>query len=184
MSNAPLTLPSWVDDFDDHVDTLWELLRGKPGLDRLFYSASTVGDFSAVWHAINLVRLMAAADGRTRFLRLASALAIESLLVNQAMKRVFHRERPEPPQDNGHHLRIPLTSSFPSGHASSAVMAARLLGQHSRLAPAYALIAGIVATSRLHVRIHHASDVVAGAAIGLGLATIFRSAWPFSPGVN
>ena len=180
MSSAPVTLSPWVDDFDDHVDTFWELLRGNPVLDRLFYSASTVGDFSAVWHAINLARLATAADGRTRFVRLATALAIESLLVNQVIKRAFRRERPEPPEDGDYHLRIPLTSSFPSGHASSAAMAARLLGQRSKLAPAYALIAGVVATSRLHVRIHHASDVIAGAAVGLSLASIYKRAWPLS----
>lgn len=177
MSEAQVTLPPWVDDFDDHVDTFWELLRGNPALDRLFYTASTVGDFSAIWHLINLVRLAAAADGRARFLRLASALAIESLLVNQVIKRAFRRERPEPPSDSGHHLRMPSTSSFPSGHASSAAMAATLLSQRSKLSPAYALIASVVATSRLHVRIHHASDVVAGALVGRSLASIYKRAW-------
>jgi undecaprenyl-diphosphatase len=33
-------------------------------------------------------------------------------------------------------------------------------------------LAGIVALSRPYVRIHHASDVVAGAALGLGLGRI------------
>jgi undecaprenyl-diphosphatase len=35
-----------------------------------------------------------------------------------------------------------------------------------------------VASSRAYVRIHHPSDVVAGAALGVGLGTIARHVWP------
>ena len=35
-----------------------------------------------------------------------------------------------------------------------------------------------VATSRAYVRIHHASDIVAGAAVGLALAAVARRLWP------
>ena len=61
---------------------------------------------------------------------------------------------------------MPLTSSFPSGHASAAFCAAGLLSEGSRLEPAYYALAAVVAASRVHVKIHHASDVVAGAAVG------------------
>ena len=39
-------------------------------------------------------------------------------------------------------------------------------------------LAGVVASSRVYVKIHHASDVVAGAAIGVGLAAVARRVWP------
>ena len=66
-----------------------------------------------------------------------------------------------------------MTSSFPSGHASSAMAAAHLLSKRSpRLRPAIYLLAGIVATSRVHVQVHHASDVIAGAAIGTAYARL------------
>jgi undecaprenyl-diphosphatase len=39
-------------------------------------------------------------------------------------------------------------------------------------------LGGLVAASRIHVRIHHASDVVGGLAVGLALGTVLRKAWP------
>jgi undecaprenyl-diphosphatase len=41
-----------------------------------------------------------------------------------------------------------------------------------RSAPVWFGLAGIVALSRPYVRIHHASDIVAGAALGLGLGRL------------
>jgi undecaprenyl-diphosphatase len=78
-------------------------------------------------------------------------------------------------QTHPHKFRRPQTSSFPSGHASSAVLAASVLSKGSRLAPAYKIIAALVATSRIHVRAHHASDVLAGAAVGLIFTKLIKS---------
>ncbi len=179
VSEPPaLRLPPIIDELDLRVDELWEMLRGNPLLDRIFYSASTAGDFSAIWHGYNVVRLIAAADGRSRFVRLAAALAFESVLVNQGIKRAFRRDRPDHDSKRPHHLRSPSTSSFPSGHASSAVMAVSLINQRSALPMLTRLVGTVVATSRIHVRIHHASDVVAGAGVGLVLAAAWKRAWP------
>ena len=71
-----------------------------------------------------------------------------------------------------------MTSSFPSGHASAAFTAAGVLSQGDPLWPLYYGVAVVVASSRVYVKIHHASDVVAGAAIGIGLAAIARRVWP------
>ena len=82
-----------------------------------------------------------------------------------------------------HHLRNlrkPKTSSFPSGHATSAFMAATLLGSGRRPATkaAWFGVATLVAASRVHVKIHHASDIVAGAAIGVGMGAAVKRIWP------
>ncbi|MFV1991245.1 MAG: phosphatase PAP2 family protein, partial [Acidimicrobiales bacterium] len=69
--------------------------------------------------------------------------------------------------------RTPLTSSFPSGHASAAMMAAAVLSyRRPVLTPLFYGIGGIVATSRAYVRIHHASDVVGGLVLGAVLGRI------------
>jgi membrane-associated phospholipid phosphatase len=47
-----------------------------------------------------------------------------------------------------------------------------------KLKPLYYVLAGVVATSRVHVQIHHASDVIAGAALGAVFARIALKAWP------
>ena len=77
-----------------------------------------------------------------------------------------------------HTLRQPLTSSFPSGHASAAFTAAALLSDGSGAKPLFYAVAGIVALSRVHVRIHHASDVVGGVAVGLVLGALAKDLWP------
>jgi len=45
-----------------------------------------------------------------------------------------------------------------------------------RWAPLWLTVAAIVGTSRAYVRIHHPSDVVGGAVIGLALASLLRRA--------
>jgi undecaprenyl-diphosphatase len=50
-----------------------------------------------------------------------------------------------------------------------------------KAAPLYYGLAAIVATSRVHVKVHHASDVVAGAVIGIAYAEVVRRLWPVPP---
>jgi undecaprenyl-diphosphatase len=173
-----LRLPAWVDRVDESVDRAWEPLRSDRTANAVFYAASAAGDFSVIWHGINLARVVAGTAERREAARLAVALGVESVLVNQGLKRLFERERPVATTQRPHHLRTPSTSSFPSGHASSGALAASLLAQGSRLAPVYATVAAVVATSRIHVRIHHASDIVAGAAVGLAMGAVVRRLAP------
>ena len=50
---------------DDAVDRLWEPLRGNPLADRIFYTASELGDFSLIWHIAGSARgLSLLAPGR------------------------------------------------------------------------------------------------------------------------
>jgi membrane-associated phospholipid phosphatase len=161
--------------FDEAADQAFERLRGHPFFDRLFTSASHVGDFSLIWQVINLaIGLKNRQPQRT--ITFAVLIGLESLVVNQGVKRLFRRTRPTTTGDDRLEVRRPSTSSFPSGHASSATFAAALLAPRTRQ-PFRALIylaAGIVATSRAYVRIHHASDVVAGVITGGVLVAITR----------
>ncbi len=165
-----------VDRFDTWVDEQLERLRGRPLPDLVFTSASHVGDFATVWHALGTVTHLAGRQGWRRSLALSSLLGLESLVVNQGVKRFFDRRRPTTTGDERFDIRTPSTTSFPSGHASSAFFAATVLttwgGRSS--APLWYGIAAVVATSRAYVRIHHASDVIAGAALGLGLGLAVR----------
>jgi undecaprenyl-diphosphatase len=142
--------------------------------DTVFTTASRLGEFSAVWHVTNVVRGVTGIGTPRQIPVFAALLGAESLVVNQGIKRLFGRTRPTESGDDRYHLRRPLTSSFPSGHASSAAFAATILSAWDgpRLAPLWWAMAGTVAVSRAYVRIHHASDVVAGLATGaaLGLA--------------
>ena len=44
-----------VQAFDTQVDRALEPWRDRPSVNRVFHVASTVGDFSLVWHVVNLV---------------------------------------------------------------------------------------------------------------------------------
>ncbi|MDZ7733061.1 MAG: phosphatase PAP2 family protein [Acidimicrobiia bacterium] len=167
--------------FDARVDRVLDRLRGNAASDRVFYAASQLGDFSLIWHVLGSARALRAADPLSDATRSATIIGAESLLVNQGVKRLFDRTRPVHDAPHPHRLRRPSTSSFPSGHASAAFVAAAILSEGSRAAPAYYALAAVVATSRTYVRVHHASDVVAGAVLGCVLGRIAVRVWPRTP---
>ena len=90
----------------------------------------------------------------------------------------MRRARPTGHHLRPHRLRRPRTSSFPSGHATSGFLAASLLAEDSATPLTWYALAGVVAASRVHVRIHHASDVVAGAVMGVAAGRLVRRRWP------
>ena len=156
-----------VDAFDRRIDELLEQLRGNPVADKLFTTASHVGEFSMIWHAISLGRGLA--KGRSdQVLLLAILIGAESLIVNQGVKRLFKRTRPTADGEDGLKVRRPTTSSFPSGHSSAAAFAAMMLASWDgkRLGSVWYTVASIVGVSRAYVRIHHGSDVVGGFVVG------------------
>ena len=92
-----------------------------------------------------------------------------TLAVVYTLKYTVDRQRP----DGGGH-------SFPSGHAASAFVGASFLQRRYGWrygAPAYAA-AGFVAWSRVHADRHHASDVIAGAALGTFANVLFTDRKP------
>jgi len=164
--------------FDAAVDGAFDRLRGNPVADRLFYAATELGDFGLIWVLLGAARgLQSDHDLRTAG-RLTATLAAESVLVNGVVKQFFKRERPVSQEPRPYKMRMPITTSFPSGHSSTAVVAATLLSAaRPRSAPVYWALAGVVATSRVYVKIHHASDVVGGVATGLVIGTAARAFW-------
>ena len=163
--------------FDRSVDQAFDHLRGHPVADRLFYAATELGDFGLIWMLIGTTRALGGDQHLARAGRLTATLAVESVVVNGMIKSLFRRERPVSQEPRPYKMRMPLTTSFPSGHSSTAVVAAILLSEGSDLWPLYWAVAGVVATSRIYVRIHHASDVVGGLATGLVIGTAARAAW-------
>jgi undecaprenyl-diphosphatase len=156
----------------------------NPGLDAIFYPLSSAADHSLLWLATAGVReaLGKARPGTT--LRLAAILGVESAVTNGALKSVFGRIRPalDPaltgPLPWG--LRRPVTSAFPSGHATAGFTTAVFLSRADPGPPWY-LIAGLVGFSRVYVRLHHTSDVLAGAALGLAFGYAARRFAPPEP---
>lgn len=121
--------------------------------------------------------------GRSRrgALRGAGSLAVTSLIVNAVVKPVIRRNRPD---IEGTPLvrrlsRPPRTTSFPSGHAASAAaFATGVFLEHRIAGLALAPLAATVGYSRVHVGVHHVSDVLAGAGLGVGVALAAQWWWP------
>lgn len=165
-----------VDVFDQKVDDLLEIVRSSKVAGRVFLAASRLGDFSVVWHLIAAARATTSRQRASQGFALAALLGAESLIVNQGVKRLFKRDRPTSSGDDRFEVRTPSTSSFPSGHASAATFAAVVLTtlDGKKSAPLWFGLAAVVGTSRAFVRIHHASDVIGGAFVGLVLGLAVR----------
>ena len=171
-----------VERFDEAVDGLFERLRGHRAVDRVLYGASALGEFGLLWVILAVLRGLRGEHHWRAAVRAGAAVGVESVVVNAGIKSLFRRRRPVADGPRPYPLRIPVTSSFPSGHATSAFCSATLLADGDpALAPLYYGAATVVALSRIHVRIHHASDVAGGIAIGLALGRLGRRLVPLEP---
>lgn len=157
--------------FDAAVDRAFDRVR-NPAVDGVTYRLSSAADHSLLWHLCGAATALARGGDVGFAARFAVAMGAESLLTNGAVKTLFGRIRPaEYHEIEFHHgLHRPVTSSFPSGHATAAFCAATLLGG----GPGWYALATTVAATRVYVRLHHASDVAAGAAFGVALGVAFR----------
>lgn len=180
-------LPSQIGEFDRVVDDWFEThLRGNRGVDLVLYGATALGDHGLIWMllAAAQARRRRAGDWQRPFLRAVVGLGLESALVNGPVKWLFRRTRPAHDAPRPLHLRQPRTSSFPSGHATAAFFGAALLRDYDPWWPLYYVVAVLVASSRVHVRIHHASDVVGGALLGVALGELARHLVPVGPAAS
>jgi undecaprenyl-diphosphatase len=105
-----------------------------------------------------------------QLLGLAALFALTtSHLAVQVLKRAV--ARPRPCDANGRFLALvdlPDPYSFPSGHAAAAsAVGGTIALAHPLLAPVLLPLAGLIAVSRVRLRVHHAGDVIAGMVLGL-----------------
>jgi undecaprenyl-diphosphatase len=170
---------SRVHAFDLRGDAFVERVR-SPKLDPVFYGLSSAADHGLLWLLVGSTRAAREGDPGVA-LRMGAALGVESMLTNGPIKTCFRRVRPaddhppEGPLPYGMHR--PITSSFPSGHAASAFTAAMLLAG-GPATPVWFALAATVAASRVYTQMHHTSDIVVGAALGIALGAIARRIVP------
>jgi membrane-associated phospholipid phosphatase len=133
----------------------------------------TAGEWGAVWMAIGLAGALVDRDRRERWLR-AAPVAPAAVGLNFLVKLAVRRDRPRlrrlPPLASA-----PSELSFPSAHATASLAAATAMGRvqpRARL-PLYAL-AGAICLTRPYLGMHYPSDVLAGAALGIGIGAV----WP------
>jgi len=178
LATAVLKSPV-VKRFDQSADLLAKASHGSEPIDRVLYSLSQAANHSLLWHSINAVdALTGSPSRRRRAFRRSAIIAIEQAVINGPVKLIAKRERPTEKDSHPHQLRSPQSSSFPSGHASAAACAATLLSNDLGMAPLWWTLAAAVSWSRVHVGVHHASDVVAGIIAGRTIARAAQRFWP------
>jgi len=144
-----------------------------PALDEPLRRLSRAADKSRIW--LSVAALLAVAggpSGRRAAVRGTLAIGATSALVNLGVKPLGRRARPDRAGagvPGVRQVRMPDSTSFPSGHSASAFAFATAI---SRDKPWVALGAGFlaaaVAYSRVHTGVHYPGDVVVGSLIGEG----------------
>ena len=146
-------------------------MKGRVPPGRVMLELTRLGNPAPVLaFAIVVVATLAGYSRRREALYLALCGSC-SLLLNVAMKALFHRERPG--AETIYLLHVPSSFSFPSGHAmcsagvfASLAVVVQMLGwprTWSHLAAgACALLLLGVGASRIYFGVHFASDVVGG----------------------
>ncbi|HEY3021386.1 MAG TPA: phosphatase PAP2 family protein [Solirubrobacteraceae bacterium] len=159
--------------------------RHTPSLDRTLPRLTRAADHSLLWLAVAAVLAVAGGRrGQRAALRGVGSIAITSLLVNQAIKRLVRRPRPSLRKvPAARRLRIqPLTTSFPSGHAASAAaFATGVSVEVARARTPIGALAAAVGYSRTYVGVHYPLDVVVGATIGAAVGALTTVPWPVLP---
>jgi len=172
-------LRGWLEDSDRLDLAVYAAVAATPtptmdeGLRRL----SAAADRSKLW--VGCSALLAAIGGR-RGRRAAenglASIALTSAVVNLGLKPLGNRRRPdrvtaEVPLTR--QVRMPRSTSWPSGHSASAFAFATGAGAAWPAAgiPLSAL-ASLVAYSRVHTGVHYPSDTIAGTVAGVALAPV------------
>jgi membrane-associated phospholipid phosphatase len=138
------------------------------------YALSILGDDGRVWIAAAAVESLRSAEPRRTFAHAMGWLSVESVIVNGPMKMLAKRPRPSSITEHEHRLRIPKDTSFPSGHAASAATMATILSRGSPFGPLWFALAVGIGASRVHVGVHHGSDVLGGWAVGIAIGAVAR----------
>jgi undecaprenyl-diphosphatase len=157
---------------DETVDAVFEPWRGRPRVDRAAALVSNLADYGFVWVVLAAVKARSRGPGRRRSVVSLGTAGVSSLVVSRAAKSVVERQRPEEHLEA--RVRTPTSSSFPSGHTLAAFATAVVLPDTTAEMATYVGFAGAVAASRVHLRAHHPSDVLGGAAIGAALGLLLR----------
>ena len=111
----------------------------------------------------------------TRQLGVVDALSsLVSHLMVQALKRTVVRRRPSVIQSHIAPLcRLPDAYSFPSGHSCAAMALAVTLALGTpEIALPVLVLAGMVGASRVYLRVHYPTDVVAGQMLGVATSLV------------
>jgi undecaprenyl-diphosphatase len=178
-SDDPVAPARWLVDAERIDVALYAAIAQTPtpALDTVMARLSHAADYSRLSLASGAV--LAIAGGR-RGRRAATfglaSVAVTATVVNTGVKPLGRRRRPDRVTEHvpvARHVRMPVSTSFPSGHSAAAFAFATGVGD---VLPSVSIalrgLAALVAYSRVHAGVHYPGDVVAGALLGTALAQL------------
>lgn len=141
-------------------------------LDTFMAVMSFLGEKGLIWIILGLTLCLFKKTRATGVIMLC-AMTLGLLLGEFGIKIIICRPRPFVTYDftvNGH---IPSGYSFPSGHTTSSFAAATvIIIRKEKFAVFTAVLAFLIAFSRLYNCVHYPTDVICGAVLGIALAII------------
>ena len=161
----------------DRAAYRWVAGLHTPWLDAPLRVVSGLANFSKPWIATAAVLALAGGPrGRRAAVTGMAAIAVTSFTVNQPMKLAGDRARPDRQQlgvPEERWVKMPDSTSFPSGHSASAAAFAVAVGDtFSPLRVPLGVAAAVVAFSRTYTGVHYPGDVVVGVATGALLGRV------------
>ena len=169
-----MTIAKTVRGFLQHNDTrlMKRIHRWKAPRWLRFWTilVTRLGD-GWIWYALGLIILLE--GGEQRFAAVGDGMlaSLSGILVFRQLKLIS--KRPRPYQVEPHCWAMLTTQdrfSFPSGHSMTAFSITIAVGHfYPELQVALLILAISIAASRIILGMHYLTDVIAGAAIGIGL---------------
>ena len=140
----------------------------NPAFDAIMVCITHLGDAGILWLLLSAVLIISRKYRRIGMIMIAS-LAVEALIANIILKPTVARIRP---YDINTAVTLIIGAqhdySFPSGHTTASFAAATVLFLNRfKYWPVFAVLAVLIAFSRLYLYVHFPSDVLAGAVIGI-----------------
>lgn len=176
----------FLNDFFVNIDVAVYSFIDKiasPALDGIFTFITHLGDTPGIiWFVLGIILLIPRKTRKLGILMFAG-LAFSSLINNVVLKEIIDRPRPynvDPSvwTNAGYEYVWPglikqsSSWSFPSGHTSTSIGAAfaLLLGcrkKHLAIGIPAFILSLAIGFSRIYVKVHYPTDVIAGALVGL-----------------
>ena len=170
-------MTSWLDEAERLDLAVYAAIARTPTprADRAMARLSDAANYSRLSIAsAGALALLGGTKGRRAAAMGLASVAVTATVANLVLKPLGGRRRPERTMQEvptARQVRMPRSSSFPSGHTAAAFAFATGVGHVSPAAavPLHGL-AALVGYSRIHTGVHFPGDVIVGALVGGVLA--------------